>query len=198
MQYFSTLPKIVKTGSDGTSILMTNLMARASVVPELLKNPLVYYQYDIQEGDTPEIIAHKYYGDSYRYWIILFVNEIIDPQWDWPMDSTTFGKFITDKYQEFNPYSQVHHYEKVITQYDHTTQVTTVDKLIIDETAYDDLLETNSTYMLPTGTVDVSITKEAISYYTYENNLNESKRNIKLLNANYIDEVESQLKKLMA
>jgi hypothetical protein len=198
MQYFSTLPKIVKTGSDGTSVLMTNLMARVSVMPEILKNPLVYYQYDIQEGDTPEIIAHKYYGDSYRFWIVLFVNEIIDPQWDWPMNSTIFNSFIANKYQEFNPHSQVHHYEKIITQYEHNTQLTTVDKLIIDETAYDELLETSSTYHLATGVVDVSITKQVISYYDYENNLNESKRNIKLLNANYVDEIESQLKKLMA
>jgi hypothetical protein len=198
MQYFSTLPKIVKSGSDGTSVLMTNLMARASIMPEFLKNPLIYYQYDIQEGDTPEIIAHKYYGDSYRFWIVLFVNQIIDPQWDWPMDSTTFNKFIQDKYQEFNPYSQIHHYEKTITQYDRNTQVTTIDKIVIDELAYDELLETNNTYTLPTGIVDITITKQEISYYNYELDLNESKRNIKLLNANYVDEIESQLKKLMA
>lgn len=198
MQYFSTLPKVVKTSVDGTSMLMTNLMARVSVIPEVLKNPLVYYQYDIQEGDTPEIIAHKYYGDSYRYWIVLFVNEIMDPQWDWPMDSTTFNTFIQDKYQEFNPYSEIHHYEEVITQYEHNTQLTTVDKIIIDETAYDLLLETNDTYNLPTGVVDVTVTKQAISYYDYENDLNESKRNIKLLNSNYVDEIETQLKKLMA
>lgn len=197
MQYFSTLPKIVKTGADGSSVLMTNLMARVSVVPQLLKNPLIYYQYDIQEGDTPEIIAHKYYGDSYRYWIVLFVNQIVDPQWDWPMNSTTFNSYIQDKYQEFNPYSQVHHYEKVITKYDHNTQVTTVDTMIVDETAYDSLLETNSSYTLPTGIVDVSVTKREVSYYDYENELNESKRSIKLLNSNYVDEIETQFKKLM-
>lgn len=198
MQYFSTLPKIVKTGSDGTSVLMTNLMARVSIIPEILKNPLVYYQYDIQEGDTPEIIAHKYYGDSYRFWIVLFVNQIIDPQWDWPMNSTTFNNYIQNKYQDFNPYSQTHHYEKVITQYEQSTQITTVDKIIIDETAYTDLLETNNTYTLPTGVVNVTITKQEVSYYDYESNLNESKRSIKLLNSNYVEEIESQLKKLMA
>lgn len=173
-------------------------MARVSIIPEILKNPLVYYQYDIQEGDTPEIIAHKYYGDSYRFWIVLFVNQIIDPQWDWPMNSTTFNNYIQNKYQDFNPYSQTHHYEKVITQYEQSTQITTVDKIIIDETAYTDLLETNNTYTLPTGVVNVTITKQEVSYYDYESNLNESKRSIKLLNSNYVEEIESQLKKLMA
>ena len=76
MQYFDTLPKIIQTDNVGVSRVFTNLMARASIIPDVLKNPLVYYQYDIQEGDTPEIIAHKYYGESYRYWIVLFANEI--------------------------------------------------------------------------------------------------------------------------
>ena len=133
MKYFSNLPKIIKTDAKGNSIIMSNLLARASVIPSLMKNPAVFYQYDIQDGDTPEIIAHKYYGDSYRYWIVLFVNQIVDPQWDWPMNSTVFNNYIQDKYKEFNPYSQVHHYEKLVTKYDNNTQTTTVDKFVIDE-----------------------------------------------------------------
>ena len=72
MQYFDSLPKIVHTDQNGNSTIRTNLMARVSIIPENLKNPLLYYQYDIQEGDTPEIVAHKYYNDMYRYWIVLF------------------------------------------------------------------------------------------------------------------------------
>jgi hypothetical protein len=33
MQYFNTLPKIIKTDENSVSILMTNLMARASIIP---------------------------------------------------------------------------------------------------------------------------------------------------------------------
>ncbi len=76
MQYFDTLPKIIQTDNVGISRVFTNLLARASIIPDVLKNPLVYYSYDIQEGDTPETIAYKYYGDSYRYWIVLFANEL--------------------------------------------------------------------------------------------------------------------------
>ena len=64
MQYFNTLPKVIYT-TNGVSNIYTNLMSRVSVVPSFLKNPAIYYQYDIQETDTPEIIAAKYYGDSY-------------------------------------------------------------------------------------------------------------------------------------
>ena len=196
MQYFDTLPKIIKT-SDGVSILMTDLMARCSIIPELLRNPLLYYDYDVQDGDTPEIVAYKYYGNSYRYWIVLFANQITDPQWDWPMNSTVFGEFIANKYQYFDPYNTVHHYEKNISQYDSNTQVTTVKNIIIDENTYNSLNPSVVTYALNTGNVTVTTTKTPVSYYDYEVQLNESKRNIRLINANFVDQLEAQFKELM-
>lgn len=66
MQYFDTLPKIIVEDNRGVSSIVTNLLARCSVIPNILKNPMVFYRYDIQEDDTPEIVAHKYYDDSYQ------------------------------------------------------------------------------------------------------------------------------------
>ena len=196
MQYFDSLPKIIKT-TNGVSVLMTDLMARCSIIPEILKNPLLYYDYDIQDGDTPEIVAYKYYGNSYRYWIVLFANQITDPQWDWPLDSNSFDSFIVNKYQTFDPYSTAYQYEKTITQYDATTQTTTVNNIIIDESTYDDLNPSVTTYQLVTGNVTITITKSIVTYYDYEVRLNESKRTIKILNANYVDQLESQFQEIM-
>jgi hypothetical protein len=199
MQYFDTLPKIINIDSTGNSKVMTNLLARASVIPQILKDPLLYYTYDIQEGDTPEVIAHKYYGDSYRYWIVLFANELLDPQWDWPMTSAVFEQYLADKYPSTNVYSEIEYYEKVITQYDVNTQTTTVNKVRIDEDVYNGLPVTQTaTYTLPTGPVTITTDRNAVSIYDYELSLNEAKRNIKILNSNYVGEMENQLKKLMA
>jgi len=196
MQYFDSLPKVIKT-KDGISILMTDLMARCSIIPEILRDPMLYYEYTIQDGDTPEIVAYKYYGDSYRYWIVLFANQITDPQWDWPLSSNAFDAYIDNKYQSFNPYSTTHHYEKTITQYDTTTQTTTIKNIIIDEDTYNSLITGTNTYSLPTGNVTITVTKAAVSYYDYELNLNESKRTINILNVNYVDQLEEQFKELM-
>ena len=87
MQYFSTLPKIVYIDKDQTSRVYTNLMSRADIIPSLLDNPLVFYTYDIQDEDTPEIVASKYYGDVNRHWLVLYANQILDPQWQWPLTS---------------------------------------------------------------------------------------------------------------
>jgi hypothetical protein len=197
MKYFNTLPKIITSNYNGGATILTNLLARANIIPESLKNPLLYYTYDIQEGDTPEIVSHKYYGDSYRYWIVLFANQIIDPQWDWPLSVSNFNRYIVDKYTNFNPYLTIHHYEKILIQTDVNTNTTTTNMIIVDEDVYNLIVVGTTSYTLPTGVVSVTTNKRAVSYYTYELELNESKRNIQLLNRNYVNEFESELKRLM-
>ena len=199
MKYFETLPKIVQT-ENFSAQLMTNIMARASVIPSLLSNPLVYYEYDVQDGDTPEIVAQKYYGDSYAYWVVLYTNQMTDPQWDWPLSYNNFNSYIEEKYtnNSINAYSTVHHYEKITTQVDLATNTTTTNKLIIDEDTYNSLTETSNTYSLPTGNVFVTITKNAVSIYDYELDLNESKRSIKILNRAYLNQIQDEFKALMS
>jgi hypothetical protein len=197
MQYFNTLPKILSSNYNGGTIILTNLLARANILPEALKSPLLYYTYDIQEGDTPEIVAHKYYEDSYRYWIVLFANQIIDPQWDWPLSGNNFEKYIVDKYTDFNPYSTIHHYEKIMEQTDISTNTTSKNMVIVSQNTYNSIVSSTTSYTLPTGTVSVTTTGRAVDYYTYELELNESKRNISLLNKNYVNEFETELRTLM-
>jgi hypothetical protein len=197
MQYFDTLPKVIYT-ENGVSSIYTNLMARVSVISQILKDPLLYYTYDIQEGDTPEIIAHKYYGDSYRYWIVLFANELLDPQWDWPMTSKVFEQYLVKKYPSTNVYSEIKYYEKIITQYDVNTQTTTVNKVRIDEDVYNNLPVTQTeTYTLPTGSVTITTERNTVSIYDYELEQNEAKRNIKILNSIYVNQFEEQFKQLL-
>lgn len=197
MKYFATLPKVITSDNNNNNIVLTNLLARASVISSLLKDPLMFYTYDMQDGDTPEIIAHKYYDDSYRYWIVLMVNQIIDPQWNWPLSGNNFNAYIVDKYPTTDVYGTVHHYEKIITQYDVTTRTTTTNTIIVDQSTYNLIVEGTQTVTLPTGVVSITTTKRGVSIYDYELELNESKRNIKLLNKTYVNDIESQLKALM-
>ena len=198
MQYFDTLPKLVYSDQNGVKTIRTNLLARVSVVPEVFKNPLIYYQYDIQDGDTPEIIAHKYYNDMYRYWIILFANEILDPQWNWPLNTNQFNDFLASKYPSTNIYTTVHHYEKTITQFDISTQTTTVNTVEITQSDYNSFMPVNSTFTLPTGPVNYTTSASVVNIYDYEVAQNEAKRTINILNSQYIDQFEQEFKKLLS
>jgi hypothetical protein len=205
MQYFDTLPKIIHTNNNGISTIMTNLMARVSILPEILKNPMVYYKYDVQDGDTPEIVAYKYYDDPYRYWIVLFANKMLDPQWDWPLNSLQFNEYVNDKYG--NTLSNLHHYEKVITK---TTRGTDEDQTVtesftISGEEFVSLLYSHPfgidpvrTFPLSTGVVDITIQPTPVTNYDYELNLNESKRNINILNSKYVDQLETEFQDLMS
>jgi hypothetical protein len=211
MQYFDTLPKIIHTNNNGISTIMTNLMARVSILPEILKNPMVYYKYDIQDGDTPEIVAYKYYDDPYRYWIVLFANKMLDPQWDWPLNSIQFNEYVNDKYG--NTLNNLHHYEKVITK---TTRGTDDDQTVTESFIISTeeflgvglvkTIELNerrlanglSTTANTKSYLDITIQSTSITNYEYEMNLNESKRNINILNSKYVDQLETEFQDLMS
>jgi hypothetical protein len=196
MQYFNTLPKVVYT-DNGVSRVYTNLMARASVVPEFLKSPAIYYKYSIQEMDTPEIIAAKYYGDSYRYWIVLFTNELLDPQWSWPLNSRAFEEYVNQKYFEVDPKRVVHHYEKSITQLNTAYLTSVTNTVIIDDEDYQFVDALKYSKNINGELVEFTIEKKAISLYEHELQLNEAKRDINILNSSYVNDLEKQLKNLM-
>jgi len=198
MKYFNTLPKIIKIDSAGNSILLTNLLARASVISSLMTNPLVYYNYDLQDGDTPEIVAYKYYGDVYRYWIVLYANQVTDPQWQWPMSGVVFNNYMADKYPSINPNATVQQYQKIITTTDLITNTITVNTVQVDQNTYTTLIPSTKTFTLPSGRVTVAITKNALSVYDYEVQQNEANRNIKILKSTYVDEIEKEFTKLMS
>jgi hypothetical protein len=208
MYYFKTLPKIITPDQNGYPILMTNLLARASIVRELLNNTMQFYEYALQEGDTPEIVADKYYGDPFKYWIVLFSNQILDPVWEWPMSYATFLQYIDSKYATEaeaagkTPFeyvnTTVYQYKKIITTTEVYTRTETVKEVSITQGDYNTLVESTETYDIPGGTsCIVSITKTIVTLYDYEEDLNESRRQIKLLNSTYAGDMELQLKELM-
>jgi len=212
MLYFNTLPKVYGSDYKGNALILTNLMTRSEIIPSLLKNPLLFYSYDLQEGDTPEIVAEKYYGDPYRYWLVLFSNQILDPQFEWPLSSQQFLSYLSDKYkvqanssipQVVISYTlgTVQEYRKTITTTDSLSLETTTKTYTIDETAYNNFLlnpPSPSSATFPNGaTVTEKISVEAISIYTYETEHNEAKRSISLINSIYASQFENEFKSLM-
>jgi len=218
MKYFQTLPKIASIDYVGNQIILTNIMVRTEIIPALLNNPLLFYTYDIQDGDTPEIIANKYYGDSYRYWLVLFANQIIDPQWNWPLNQNLFNDYIVDKYTNdaansfsisantVTPYQVISYTQSTIQNY--IKSITTTDSIssesnntlyVIDETAYNNVNTGVTTNTFPDGSsVTVDIEAYSQSIYDYEVQENEAKRNINLINVSYVSQFEAQFQSLLS
>ena len=193
--YFKQLPKIVQKDFSGNLVYVTNLLARSTLIKNMLANPLLFYEYNLKDNDTPDIVAHKYYGNVDRFWIILYANQIMDPQWEWPLNGNLLKDYINKKYADPN---LAHHYEKLIEQYDSATRKTTNFISIIDETTYDNLVPSSSTYNISNSEVTVTISKRVVSFQKYEIEQNDKKRIVKLLNKDYVLQMEAEFKRLMA
>ena len=209
MLYFNSFPKISTTDYKGNGIAATKLMSRVEVIPALMKNPLLFYSYDIQEGDTPEIVASKYYGDANRHWMVLYANQILDPQWGWPLTTQQLGKYIEDKYKaeataagvpssiSYAQQTIKHHLKTFGTNNSETgrNQIT----VIVDEEDWNLIQPETITQNFSNGTsVQKIISKSAISLYDYEVQANERKRKIYLINNIYASQLEAQFKELMS
>ena len=218
MKYFQSFPQIATIDYIGNNVVLTNIMIRSEILPSLLNNPMLFYSYDIQDGDTPEIIAEKYYSDPYRYWLVLFANQIIDPQWNWPMNPKLFNDFIVDKYasdtanvlhisantvtsSQVLAYTQgtIKNYVKSITITDNLTSTPNTNIYLIDAAAYANVSTNPASTTFPGGAVVSQVTsKYTQSIFDYEVQQNEAKRNINLVNTIYVSQFEKQFKSLMS
>jgi hypothetical protein len=185
---------------DGSYQVATNVFVRAKILDTVKATTASYYDYNVQDGDTPEMLADKYYGDPELHWVILYMNDIVDPFYDWPLDYNKFIKYVQNKYGSIaTAQTQVHHYEKIIERYDSSSQVTTTSTVIIDLEAYNSLPDTqNNTFNLVNGTtVTETITRKVVYAWDYELSENEKKRTIKVLRKDYIGAIKNQFKQLM-
>ena len=118
--YFQNFPLIpYDSVGDGQYKLVTNLLKRVALRAKVRTNTLLFDTYNVQEGQTPEMIADKLYGDSNLHWVVMYVNNITDRYHQWPLTTPQFLAFLNDKYS--NP-DGLHHYE--ITQTSGDTTVT--------------------------------------------------------------------------
>ena len=113
--YFSQFPLIVYDSvGNGDFKLVTHLLKRVAIHSKASTQSSLFDTYDIANGETPEMIAHKYYGDATYHWIVLLVNNITDRFHQWPMNTRQFLAHLAERYDNVDA---VHHYE--INQYRH-------------------------------------------------------------------------------
>ena len=164
---------------NGKPLELTNITLRFKI-NELLRNKsTVMYQYDVKDGERPDIIAYKYYSDATLDWVILLVNNIVDPQFEWPLDDRSFERYMRKKYGSLEAAKQTHHlYEKILRE-----QQVYFDGTIIPEKR---VVVDKDTYDLTSPTLRRDLDK-----YTYELELNDARSRIKILDKRYISGIVS-------
>ena len=187
--YFYTFPT-VPYDADGTMPnkyqTVRNIMNRIKIKDSIKSDIAAFYPYIIEEGERPDILSYKYYGSvSYAYLILLF-NNIIDPQFDWPLGAIDFENYIISKYGSVSTaYTETKFYYQIIRAEVPRTETQERQeevKLIVDETTYDGL---------------AAASRKKVTAYDYETQLNDNKRHIKVINKDLIVDVDSKYKEAM-
>lgn len=204
-KYFPSTPYTL----DGLNVQnVKNILSKVSFEKQFRENSVLYYEYLVEDGDTPDIVAHKIYGSSENHWVLLLLNELLHPQFDWPLDTLSLYKFIDIKYQQ-NQYannstegagtiwaqSNVKEYKIIETKKnENLNEVISVEKFNITSSDYANTSSSFSNYTLQDGTlISVEVTKETLSYYDYEIEQNENKRSIKILKPEFVPIVQEEL-----
>ncbi len=183
--YFRPFPlTLYDVKKNGKSSLLTDITSRFKIVEAFQRQEAVYYDYSVKEGERADTIAFKYYGDASLDWVIYLTNDIIDPEFEWALSGRSLNSYIAKKYGSVvAAMEQIHHYEQIIQQHEVLFDGTIIPANYeqIDLTTYGTL-----------ATAD----KRIVTSYEYENEVNESKRSIKLISEEFIMPLMSQVKRI--
>jgi hypothetical protein len=205
-KYFSKFPKVYYNLNNTNDLnVVTNITARFTIEEKLKDNATSYFNYTILDGDTPEIVAAKLYGSSERHWIILLMNNIIDPQYDWPLQYDTLNRYIANKYsaaeyantQNTSIPGIIWAQQNTHSYYKRETTITQNESTFVDQQiSFQDftfLAPFTRTYNFSDGTsADLNTSKYTKTYYDYELEENENKRIIKILKTEFVPSIEEE------
>ncbi len=177
MSYFSKFPLLAYDIKNTESYkLLPDILRRVKLKAVVKSGGMLFDTYDVKNGEKPEDVAYKWFGDAELHWVILMTNNVTDRYYDWPMNHVQFQEFLEDKYS--NP-DGIHHYEITKDSGILTTQ---------GPSDYSHKVEVNS------DTVNAS----SISNREYEEREQDKKRSIRLLNKSLVSEFIAEFDRLIA
>ena len=181
--FFSKFPSIsYDINKNDRPITVQNLLSRFKVKDFLKAKTTLYYNHNIEDGQSAAVIADAYYDDETLDWILYITNDIVDINYDWPMEYQVFASYLRGKYGSIETAINTnHHYEQIIQSQSVLFDGTIIpEKYIqVDLTTYQSLAATE---------------RRSIDCYTYETKLNDSKRSIKVLHKNYVPQIINEIK----
>ena len=117
MAYFNELPNLevvsrfLRTKTNQDYIKIKNIWKRPKLREDVANAVTAFEYYQIKDGERPDQIAQKYYGDPELDWVILLTNNIINLNNDWPLDNNSFYNYLIDKYGSDEEIQKTHHIE---------------------------------------------------------------------------------------
>jgi len=286
--FFKHYP-LVQYGNTVANTVAVNIFAKVAFQKSIQQNFEVFHPYTIKEGDRADTIAYLYYGDAGYDWLVYFSNNIVDPYYDWYMDTDSLNRFISDKYGSLTEarrkikffrsnyvsddsmitpaayaalssnqkrfWAPVTNLNDNIVRYERkkedinfeTNKIQQLNITLVGNTSFSNgefVSQLSSGVTVGTGSVnfsnssvcivsnvigtlstsnnlkggnsganasvslvntlstsissDIQVYFEGVSFYDYENEINEQKKNIRLIDLSYVTQIEEQFKALLS
>jgi hypothetical protein len=148
----------------------------------------LFAEFLIADGARPDYIAELLYKDAGYDWVILLTNKVINLYNDWPLTSKEFEEYVFSKYENpldikhwqtievKNDLGEIVQPKGIIVYYDPSNPESYTLKYV---KSYNPLVEE-----IDTG----NNVLESVSYYEYEQMVNEKKRTIQILKPTYLQQ----------
>ncbi len=114
--YFSIIPDLAYDEkpikypfSESDFTVAKNFFRRYKINEDAFSNVVYFNKYTIVDGDRPDNLANLFYGNQFYDWVILITNNMVNAQYDWPMNNYELYKVLEEEFDD--PYSQINHYE---------------------------------------------------------------------------------------
>ena len=173
MTFFNRFPMMIYDVKNNDNYkLLPDILRRVKLRSAIRGSSMLFDTYDVRNGERPEDIAFKWFGNAELHWVILMTNNVTDRYYDWPLTDPQFQLFLTDKYGAGSE-DAVHHYEIEQTSGDTSIKI--------------DIGTDNTNYSSAT----------AITNFDYEQKLQDEKRKIRLLDPQFASQFVEEFENLM-
>ena len=172
--YFRQFPTTVKD-----SVTLVNLLKRVRVKSKVFNNAANFYPYVIELDERIEHVAFNYYDDANLTWLVMISNDIVDPLFDWYLNPNEFSNFIIKKYGSIAEAQAITKHYKNIT-----------DNHIVSTDTFESSAAADFSGLAAGDYV-------AVDAYTFEDEKNENKKFIRLIDKSLVPIITKELRLLM-
>lgn len=173
-------------------VRVKNLFKKVNIRTDIFEDLTYFTKYTIEGDDRPDYLAWVFYDDPNLDWLILAANNIVNIQTEWPMPQAEFDSLMLKKYGSYEAlYSGIHHYESVELKNSDDVTILKAGLTVPENFSleyYDSIRERM------TIATDITV---PITNYEYEERIENEKRNIYILNADYLHLITEELQQIM-
>tara|TARA_R100000808_G_C2112937_1_gene126469 strand:+ start:369 stop:1031 length:663 start_codon:yes stop_codon:yes gene_type:complete len=196
-RYFRNLPnfeyisRINERKTNKDFITVKNLFRRPIIREDLFTDFMSFTKYRIVGDERPDEIAYDVYGESDLDWVVLLSNNIINIRDEWPLNQHDYRNYLIEKYgNDTDEIDKIKFYETKEIK-DSKGKVFVPKGMQVDSTFETTFLDSGTNLLITVSPI------EGITYRTYEERLQEDKRNINLLKPEYLSIVMDDIETLL-